>query len=299
MRHAILGVGGVGGLIGAALARSGRQVLLIMSERSLREYRGGLRVRSRILGDFEVAVPAAPRLDRTVDVVWVTVKAGQLEGVLSLAPQQTVGEAAVVPLLNGVDHVARLREVYGKQVLAGSIAVETEKAGGGLIVQPGPFISVNLAPGPSAGGIAEDLTAAGIGAAVAAGEAEVLWTKLAVLAPLALGTSSVQGPMGEVRSDPELWGLVLGCATEVCAVAGGEGLELEPERFVQALTALPDDMRSSMQKDLAAGRPLELEAIAGAVLRHGAAKGIPTPATAELRRRVAGQAGAVLPAEPI
>ncbi|MBO0681935.1 MAG: 2-dehydropantoate 2-reductase [Candidatus Dormibacteraeota bacterium] len=298
MRHAVLGVGGVGGLVGSALARSGRQVLLILSEGSLRKYTGRLRVESRVLGDFEVEMPAGSRLDRTVDVLWVTVKATQLEGVLSLAPPEAVGEAAVAPLLNGVDHVDRLREVYGERVLAASIAVESEKVGD-LVVQPGPFAAVTLAPGPAAGRIAEDLTEAGFGAAVAGSEAEVLWTKLAVLAPLALGTSSIQAPMGRVRSDHELWELVRGCATEVCAVAGAEGVELEAERFMQALSALPDDMRSSMQKDLAAGRPLELEAVAGAVLRHGAAKGIPTPATAELRRRVAGQAASVVPVKPI
>jgi len=73
---------------------------------------------------------------------------------------------------------------------------------------------------------------------------------------------------------------------EVCAVAASEGVHLHPDRVSQALLGLPDDMRSSMQKDLAAGRPLELDAVAGPVLRRGRERGIPTPATRELVRRV-------------
>ena len=99
--------------------------------------------------------------------------------------------------------------------------------------------------------------------------------------------------MGEVRAEPTLWELVRDCIAEVCAVAATEGVSLDPERFEQMLAAVPAEMRSSMQKDLAAGRPLELDAIAGPVLRRGAACGIPTPATEELRRRVAARSAAV------
>src|SRR5437868_833847 len=75
LRHAILGAGGVGGLVGGGLAHSGNDVLLLLTERSFAEYPGALRVESAVLGDFEVAVAAATRLDRPVDVRWVTVKA--------------------------------------------------------------------------------------------------------------------------------------------------------------------------------------------------------------------------------
>jgi 2-dehydropantoate 2-reductase len=117
-------------------------------------------------------------------------------------------------------------------------------------------------------------------------EAHVLWSKLAALAPLALGTTSAEGPMGAVREQPELWKLVQACATETCAVAATEGVGLDAGRFHQILDGIPADFRSSMLKDLAAGRPPELEAIAGPTIRRGARRGIPTPATAELRSRV-------------
>src|SRR5438105_1679812 len=219
LRHAILGAGGVGGLVGGGLAHAGSDVLLLLTKRSHAEYPGALRVQSGALGDFEVEVDASTLLDRPVDALWVAVKATELEPALTLAPPEAVGHALVVPLLNGVDHVALLRDRYGIRVVAASIAVESERVGPGHVVQPWPFAIVNVAPAPGAEALVEELKAAGFTASVGQSEAQVLWTKLATLAPLALGTSSVQRPIGVVRAEPALWALVQACATEICAVA--------------------------------------------------------------------------------
>src|SRR4249920_1536081 len=101
MRHAILGVGGIGGLLGAALARAGDDVVLLMRPQSLAGYPGHLAVESAVLGDFEVPVPAAAGLDRGIDTLWVATKAPDLEAALPLAPPATVARAVVIPLLNG------------------------------------------------------------------------------------------------------------------------------------------------------------------------------------------------------
>ena len=130
MRYAILGAGGVGSLIGAALARSGADVVLLLRPETLARHPGRLRVESVVFGDFEVEIAIAGALDREVDVLWVTPKAPDLDSALALAPPERVGEAVVVPLLNGVDHVALLRARYAN-VLAGSMRVESER------VEPG------------------------------------------------------------------------------------------------------------------------------------------------------------------
>jgi 2-dehydropantoate 2-reductase len=176
--------------------------------------------------------------------------------------------------------------------VAASIAVEAERVEPGHVVQPQPFAIVSVAPAPGVEPLVEELKAAGFSASIGESEAQVLWSKLATLAPLALGTSSVQGPMGAVRGDPGLWELVLACATEACAVAATEGVSIDAARLHQTLAGIPPDMRSSMQKDLASHRPLELEAIAGPILRRAAERGIQAPATEELRRRVMGRAAA-------
>src|SRR4030088_1958362 len=105
MRHAVLGAGGVGGLVGAALARAGNPVTLVVRDGS---HPHKLRVESTKLGDFEVHVQVVTRLEEPVDVLWITTKATQLEAALPSAPAGPV-KGTAVPLLNGIDHVARLR----------------------------------------------------------------------------------------------------------------------------------------------------------------------------------------------
>jgi 2-dehydropantoate 2-reductase len=291
MRHAILGAGGVGLLIGGALAQAGKPVLLILRPPSLAEYPGGIHVESMVLGEFDVDVPASSRLDGPVDVLWVTVKAPQLEEALRMASPAVAPDAVAVPLLNGVDHVDRLQEVYG-QVIAGAIRVESERVGVGHVVQASPFASTDLGPSPAlhdrAETIAAEMREAGLPCTVRDGAAEVLWGKLALLAPFALGTSSVRQPIGPAREDGELRALMCAAVREVCAIAASEGAPLDPDVFTQALLGIPADMRSSMQRDISAGRQSELDAIAGPVLRRGRERGIPTPAVEELVRRVAG-----------
>jgi 2-dehydropantoate 2-reductase len=249
-------------------------------------------VESAALGEFDVDVPASGRLDRPVDVLWVTVKATQLEDALRLASPAVAPDAVVVPLLNGVDHMARLRQLYGDQVIAGAIRVESERVGPGHVLQRSPFVSTDLGPCPElrdpSEAIATEMRDAGLPCTVHDGEAEVLWGKLALLAPFALGTSSVREAIGSALEQPDVRELMDAAIREVCTVAGTEGAALDPEVFTRALRGMPGDMRSSMQKDIAAGRPPELDAIAGAVLRRGRERGIPTPAIGELVRRVGG-----------
>src|SRR4051794_27944067 len=128
MRYAILGAGGIGGLVGAALARSGHAVVLLLRPESLAGYDGRLTVESAVLGNFEVDVPAAAELDREVDALVVATKATQLDAALELVPPAQVGGAVVIPFLNGIDHVAALRERY-PNVAVGAIRVESERVG--------------------------------------------------------------------------------------------------------------------------------------------------------------------------
>ena len=190
----------------------------------------------------------------------MTTKATQLEAALPSAPAALV-EGTAVPLLNGVDHVARLREVY-RSVTPGTIRVETERREPGHIVQLLPFIGVELA-GPLAAEIAAELNAAGIDARVAEDELTMLWSKLVMLAPLALTTAATMRPLGGVRDDPRWRERLLEVMAEAVEVARGLGARIDPEVTRGMLLAAPDSMRSSMQKDRELGRPLEVDAIAG------------------------------------
>lgn len=281
MRHAVLGAGGIGGLIAGTLARSGAEVSLLLRPESLSAYSGELRVESAVLGEFTVAVPAADGLERPADVLWVATKATQLERALSLAPPEAVGEGLVVPLLNGVDHVARLRTRYAN-VVAAAIRVESERVSPSFIRQTSPFLRVDMAGAESA---QEALRAAGIDCRDSDDERSLLWGKLVVLAPIALATTARAAPFGAVRTDERF----IGCREEAIAVARAEGATVDVEAARAFHEQVPADMRSSMQKDVAAGQEPELDAIAGPIIRAGTRHGIPTPNTASLATEIGGR----------
>ena len=282
VRHAILGAGGVGGLVGGALARTGAEVVLLLRPETLAHHPGRLHIESVALGDFDVDVATTSGLDREVDVLWVTTKATQLEAALELAPPDRVTGAVVVPLLNGVDHVQLLRARYGS-VLAGAISVESERREPGFVRQPTPFAYVVIGPGPRQDEIAEELRAGGFDVAAAADEVTLLWEKLVFLAPIALATTALGAPAGAVQADPDWNQRLVSCHDEAVAIAIAEGAKLDTPELHDTFVGLSlGELRTSMQKDFDAGRALELDAIAGPILRGGQRHGLPTPVTDEL-----------------
>src|SRR6266480_3660788 len=104
----ILGPGGVGAFIGAALARAGEDVLLIARDPTAQAIeRDGLTVESARLGTLLTQPKPATQLDRPTDVLIVATKAKDLTTALERVQEEP---ALVVPLLNGLDHLDLLRE---------------------------------------------------------------------------------------------------------------------------------------------------------------------------------------------
>ena len=296
MRHVVLGAGGVGGLVGGVLARAGHPVTLLVRPGRRDYYPELLTVESDALGSFEAPVRVADRLtdrpDEPPDVVWITVKATALEAALPAVPEGRLGNGVVVPLLNGVDHVKHLRDRYGPaRVLPGTIRVEAEQSGPGRVRHLSAFADVQVAPSRAtrarAESLCDELRAAGLTCEVREDEASMLWSKLCFLAPFALTTAASGGTLGVVRSDARWRARLEASVNEACAVGVAEGARVAPEPILAALERLPDGFRSSMQKDVAAGRPPELDAIAGPILRGGDEHGIDVSATRALADQIA------------
>jgi 2-dehydropantoate 2-reductase len=291
MRHAILGAGGVGGLMGVALAKSGEQVTLVLRPETLKNYPAELSLESP-LGAFSVPVDRAAALTTPVDVLWITVKATQLEAALrsvTVAPEQI---GAVVPLLNGMDHVPILRARFGRdRVVPASIGVETERAAPGKIIHRGMAVRVGISSlGESRlAGVAEKLKAFGFNCQFVADEQKILWTKLSFLAPFALTTTAAGMTIGEVNSDPAWRKRLEAVAREVAAVGTASGTPLDAASIISFFDKTPAGGRSSMQKDVAAGNPPELDGIAGPILRLAQEHGIEVPTVKELVSMIRGK----------
>jgi 2-dehydropantoate 2-reductase len=282
LRHAILGVGGIGGLMGACLARIGDSVTVVVRSEALAGCPERLQLESAY-GNVTVPVQKSAEVP-PADVLWITVKATQLETALkSFTKPESV--RAIVPLLNGIDHLDLLRERYGEdRVIAATIAVESERVAPGHIVHRSPFARLNVS---SAG---RDLLATTLDQLQKFGfecrfiddEPTLMWSKLVFLAPIALATSAAALPVGGIMSDPKLRERWESCVREACAVATAEQARVDANAVITGMAKMPSEMRSSMQKDVERGNPPELDAIAGPILRGGRRHEIETQATQEL-----------------
>jgi 2-dehydropantoate 2-reductase len=281
MEHAILGAGGVGGLVGTAVAFLGEGVTVIVRRERLPDYPSNLSV-ERPSGTITVPAKVAATLTNPVDVLWIATKTYQLETALQVVKSSP---RYIVPLLNGVDHVEVLRGRFGRdRVLPATIAVEAEKIAPGRFVQRSPFVNLNLAARaePVLGPIVARLRSLEFTCKFIPNEQTLLWSKLCFLGPLALATSASGMNKGEVYADAEWKRKLISAMTEACAVAKASGAELEPAQIQAIYDTLPSGIRSSMQKDLAAGRRLELDAIGGPIVRGGERYGIGVPTAAAL-----------------
>ncbi|MET8167446.1 2-dehydropantoate 2-reductase [Streptomyces sp. NPDC005329] len=304
MRHAILGAGGVGLALGAALARAGHEVVLVMRESSRARYRGVIDVHSKLHGDLAVEARAVERLDEPVDVLWVTVKAPALDAALArVAPRLTPD--SVVPLLNGLDHPRSLRARFGPRQLVGAILIEAERTAPGRVTWHSLYAEISLATTPDGhpggvfaagagaggrrlGGLAEVLADAGLGCTPERDPASVLWRKLVLLLPLALATTAADGPLGIVRRRLDLSALLHDAAREVCAVAAADAVAVDARSLLHTLDTLPGRTDTSLHRDVTAGvRPTELAALAEPVLRRARDHHVAVPALTELARRAA------------
>jgi 2-dehydropantoate 2-reductase len=296
MTIAVLGPGGVGGLLAGLLDRAGTPVVVVARPSTATVIaEQGVRVESVNFGNFVAHPRAADSLQEPVDVLIVATKAAGL--IDALERVQTLPKL-VLPLLNGLDHMLVLRERFpADSVLAGTIRVEADRPEPGVVIHTSPFLLVDMASGaPSARepmqALAQTLSDAGVPVRVLDSEAQVMWSKLVRLNALACTTSAFDAKLGEIRSTPDMRAALIGAIEEGCAVGQAEGAtDVDPATAIAELEMAHDTLGSSMQRDIAAGRPPELDAIPGSVLRAAARHGLQCPTierlVAMIRARIA------------
>lgn len=285
-RVAVLGPGGVGGLVGALLARAGHEVTFLGGPDSVRAVRErGMRVRSGVFGDFTVPAEADSELRAPVDVCFVAVKQNMLGAAVERVPPAALGDGLVVPLLNGIEHPAALRARYRPElVVPGVIRVASSRVAPGSVVHGSPFIEVDAASATASSERLDELVTlldgAGVQAQARADEAAMLWGKLFFLAPFALLTTAHRCAIGDLRTvhREQLIDLV----AEIAELSHADGAPADVEAALRFYDAFPPEAQSSMQRDAEAGLPLELDAIGGALLRIAQRLAVPMPLTERL-----------------
>ena len=290
MRIAIVGVGGVGGYFGGKLAQAGRdEVVFVARGATLEALRTrGLRVES-INGDFEVGPVEAsddPAAIGPVDAVLVAVKAWQIGEVApALKPMLGAG-TVVVPLENGMEAPAQLAAALGAEHVAGGLCALVS-----FVVEPGHIRHIGGEPQVVFGELdnrrserlerlREAFARTDVNVEVSPDIHRSMWTKFLFIAPFSGVGAVARVPTGAWRTVPETRELLQRAIEEVFALARARRVAVHDEavaRTLRHIDNLPPGATSSLQRDVVDGKPSELDAQLGAVVRMGRESGVPTP----------------------
>jgi len=290
---AVLGLGGIGGLLAArtgALCVGTERTVTAIHSRGLTLTHDGLTTVTR--------PQAVERLADPVSLLVVAVKAYDLDAALDRVEPEALDGALVLPLLNGLEHVDALRARFddaGYRLLQAPPAVAAGSIGGMSAHAPEPGFVVQGTPSPGRiTAASRDLDRDRLAAALAPlrvpgievvpldDEREVLWEKAARLAVLAGATVASGRTVGSLRDDPSWRERMRAGLEESVSAAAADGVSLSADQQWGMIEVMPPELTTSAARDEAAGRPTELDAITGSVLRAAARLGVETPALSAL-----------------
>jgi 2-dehydropantoate 2-reductase len=198
--------------------------------------------------------------------------------------------ATVLTLQNGIDNHERIDAVLGAgAALPGTIRIETTITEPGVIAHTSKGHMIRFGELGAAGSGSERIerlraafAEAGLTVAVPDDMRAELWDKFLFIVPFAGLTSLTRAPIGPILAAPELTATLGDLLAEAAAVAKADGVDFGPdvvEKRLGWMRRLHPGFKSSMQRDLERGKPLENDALPGAVVRLGEKYGIPTPVT--------------------
>jgi 2-dehydropantoate 2-reductase len=294
----VVGAGATGGYIGARLAQAGRNVtFLVRGPRAEQLRERGLRIVGQ--GTDEVLIPrlvTADQLAGHADVVLVSVKATALEAAMADCAPAVGPQTLVIPFLNGIGHLAVLNERFGERAVLGGVVLATTQLSdaGDIVALAAP---ASLRVGAQDGSRTDQLRAAfdqlsGAGFDVSISDDIVadMWHKWVFIGTVGALTCLMRGTVADIVAVPG--GRALGPAilAEASAVSAAAGYPVPAAKAAATTQAITEDgslLTSSMSRDLADGRPVEVEAVLADLAGRGAGLAEPTPlldlATMQLR----------------
>ena len=288
MRIAVMGAGSTGGYFGGMLARGGNDVALIARGAHLEAIRfNGLRV-VRDEEEFTVRCQATddPSTVGPVDLALLCVKTYHNKAAIPMMQPLMGPGTTVLCLQNGVDSYLAAAEVLGElSVLPGAAFIEAGILRPGVVQQTGGVVRIIL--GETDGietercrAIRDAFLGAGVPAEVVPDIKAGLWSKFLFIATMAGVTSMARATLADILHQPHWRRVVLGCLAEIDTVGRASGVDLPRDIVSDTANYMEEqlgDLQASMYVDLLAGRPLELDALNGAVVRAGISTGVATP----------------------
>lgn len=294
MKIAVVGAGGVGGFFGGKLAHAGIDTTFLVRGATLAALRErGLRVDS-VQADFAVnPVQATDRPDGTFDAILLAVKAWQLRDAVQQVLPLLAEDTMLVPLENGIDAPDVIAEIAGPQHAVGGLCAIVS-----FIVEPGhikhaasdPFVmfgELDNSRSARVEKLLEAFTRAGVNAQIPPDIRQSMWSKFLFIAPLSGIGALTRVPIGVWREDAEIRRIVDASLYEIVALAAALGVTLDDDAVAktwQRYDTLAPASTSSLQRDVMEGKPSELEAQLGVIVRLGHERGVAVPVTEMMYR---------------
>ena len=288
MKFVVVGAGGVGGYFGGKLAMKGEDVWFVARGQHLAAMQQkGLRIED---GDQTFVIPpgrmvATPDEAGKADVILFCVKSYDTETAASSLSGIVTSDSIVLCLQNGVDNEEKIQKVLPKAVIFGGASyIYATITAPGVITRPGGPKRIVFGPingeDPRSSALRDTMRNAGVDVRLTNDVTAALWTKFIFISAVGGVTAMTRLTLGELLSVPETRDLLQGAMKETESIARALRVNVQEnviEKMFETLKSMETNTYSSMYHDLVNGKPIEVEAFSGVLLRYGEQLGIPTP----------------------
>ncbi|WCT79136.1 ketopantoate reductase family protein [Novosphingobium humi] len=296
MRIAVIGAGAIGSAVAAALVGAGRNVTLVARGSRLTALQlGPLRIESDgQIAERAVKAVGLDTLGAGIDLAIFCVKAPDLATTLHACRPLMAPGSLVLTLQNGVEAQDMAQEILpGTAVLAGRVHGFFEMEGQ-LLRHVGvvPSIVMGCARGDpvtSETALLSTFAESAMRVSLSPDIRRALWEKFLIAAGLGGLAAALQVPAGLVLSHPGGEALLRMVLAEIVAIAATQGIGFDGddiERTIAFIRDFPPDATTSLQRDIAAGRPSEYDALTGAALRMARLHGVAHPVLVRIDRAI-------------
>ena len=288
MRIVVAGIGGVGGYIGAHLARTQTDVTFLARGSHAETIRQeGLNIQEDT-GSFSVKpalVTTAEALEGEIDLLLLCVKSYHIESLIKTLTKNITASTIIIPFSNGVEHKANIERLIDAKVLFGAVYILAHKERDGLIVKKGKVFAAlfgNQNYPQETTLVSELFTRANLRHKTPQNIEEGIWKKYLFISTFGALTSYFDTTMREVYTLHKNWAETL--LNEVADIAEAKGLNLREEvpKALEVASSLPKSASSSMHLDFQNGNQTELETLCGYIVKEGKRLRVPTPMMAKV-----------------
>ena len=288
MKTVIIGAGGVGGYFGGKLTKAGYDTSFLVRSKTLEAIQSnGLQVKS-ILGDFHVYPTATDSYDiiKKADLVILSVKSWQIEGIAHKIKTLLKPDAMVLPLQNGADNANRLAEILrSDQILAGLCRIVAKIESPGIIDHFGYepeilFGEMDNSKSERVAKIHEIFTKSGFKNNISSDIQRDIWLKFLFISSISAMGALTRSVLGVMREDVFIREKLLKTAEEVVSVGIALGVQIgndDIKNCFKIIDAIDYNTTMSLQRDMMEAKPSELENFNGYIVRQGDKLGIDTP----------------------